>query len=185
MPKAVMPSEITIAVSTIANGSGSVISSASAVPWKGGSPGVPAAMMNSRFTPLPSITKPSTIRDRVRSSMRYTPQATSTPAARSRARLTGIGLGLLLLVDLRSEGAQEVEHHAHHHEVDADVEDQGAGEVQLPQQRHMHDRGGGGEHGPAGQHRQHPGEHRDRHAGAEHHARLHGGGLGQLVAAAG
>ena len=65
-----MPREITIAVSTIAKGSGSVMSSGSALPSKGGSPGAPAAMMNSTFTPLPSITKPRMIRDRVRSSMR-------------------------------------------------------------------------------------------------------------------
>src|SRR5699024_2018512 len=70
MPKAVMAREITIAVSTVAKGSGSVIPSGSPLPSKGGFPGSPAAMMNSRFTPLPTSTKPSTIRDRVRSSTR-------------------------------------------------------------------------------------------------------------------
>src|SRR5690606_6098661 len=183
MPKAVTPSEITIAVSTIANGSGSVIASGSPLPSKGGSPGFPAAMMNSRFTPLPSSTKPRMIRLRVRSRTRYTPQATSTPAVSRRVRLTDIGLHLLLLVDLRAEGAQEVEHHADHDEVHAEVEQEGAGEMQLPQQRHVHHRGRGRVHGPAQQQRQHTREHRDRHTAAEHEPGLDGGGLGELVAA--
>ena len=65
-----MPSEITIAVSTIAKGSGSVICSGSPLPSKGGVPIGPAATMNSRFTPFPARTKPSMMRVSVRSSTR-------------------------------------------------------------------------------------------------------------------
>src|SRR5690625_116165 len=125
-----------MAVSTIANGKGSVIESGSSLPSKGGVPSGPAAMMNSRLTPFPSITKPSTMRVRVRSRNRYTPQAIRTPAVSSRARLTCIGFRLLLLIDLGAQGAQEVEHHADHDQVDAEIEEQGTGEVQLPEQRH-------------------------------------------------
>src|SRR5690625_6119975 len=161
-----------MAVSTMAKGRGSVIDSGSPLPSKGGSPIGPAAMMNSRFTPLPSITKPSTMRVRVRSRNRYTPQAISTPAVSSRARLTCIGFRLLLLIDLGAQGAQEVEHHADHDQVDAEVEEQGAGEVQLPQQRHVQDGGSAGEDGSAEQQRQHAGGDGDDHPRPEHEARL-------------
>src|SRR5690625_2641030 len=121
-----------MAVSTIANGKGSVIESGSSLPSKGGVPSGPAAMMNSRLTPFPSITKPSTMRVRVRSRNRYTPQAIRTPAVSSRARLTCIGFRLLLLIDLGAQGAQEVEHHADHDQVDAEIEEQGTGKCSSP-----------------------------------------------------
>ena len=68
MPKPVRAREMTIAVSTIAMGSGSLMASSVPEPSNGGVPGVPIARRNSRLMPLPARTAPMMMRERVRSS---------------------------------------------------------------------------------------------------------------------
>ena len=73
-----MPSVMTIAVSTMACGKGSLISSIGVEPTIGAPPAAPPATRKERFTPLPTRMMPITTRLRLRSSRRYTPVVTST-----------------------------------------------------------------------------------------------------------
>ena len=65
-----MPKVITMAVSTRAWGSGSLISSGSAMPRIGARPAGPPLDSSSRLVALPSSTKPSSTRVRLLSSSR-------------------------------------------------------------------------------------------------------------------
>ena len=65
-----MPSVMTMAVRTIACGSGSLICPSGSAPTIGGRPAAPPATRNSRFAPLPMRMTPMSTRDRLRSSSR-------------------------------------------------------------------------------------------------------------------